>query len=630
MAHSPADSPMDYSNVDSDLRVKKTRASKPKVKTGCQTCKYVQVTDATRGSASSCGRGYKNEAKYVYRIRRVKCDETKPSCLRCVRFGHQCDGYSTKTPVKPASSKPSRTLVPKSPSASDSPRIEPSGFRPYHSYPVTQLCIAPKPSLFENQLEYQAFQSFCSRTSAQLTSPISVELWTRLMLQACETSPSIRHAVIAIGNQDPSSPSWPETSVGTLRHQFAFRQYNKSMCLLRRDVAGGIVDLKTTLIACLLFYCFESYHGHHDSATDQVYSGTKQIREWASSFYRTDENGRIRTRLGMENSPVVEEDILRAFQSLEIQVMTFADSRTREAHERYRHHGQASIDEMPSIFNNLEEARHMLELVIARSMHWLRSTMHLHNFSTPASSPSSSASSEADDSSPCSLFFDVDPPFEERLETQKEYERWDEAFKPLLNASRSRSAPHSHFLLASTLRLHWLAGYMSIASNISHSGLVNNGRFTTELEESVDIARILLDQPEESRPGGFVFDMQIIVPLMSVGWIYRHRGLRNMGIQLLQRSPRKEGTWDGIVVGKIMDWLCGIEELALRGEANSNTNEEKTSGKRKGDYVPEWAAARCIKISFDTMRREASVSCLQPVRDSPDSEEIRCEVVIPW
>lgn len=254
-------------------------------------------------------------------------------------------------------------------------------------------------------------------------------------------------------------------------------------------------------------------------------------------------------------------------------------------------------------------------------MHWLRSTMHLQNFSTP-SSPGGSPTSDSEDTGPCSLFFDVDPTFEERLETLKEYERWDDAFRPLLNHSRSRNAPHEEFLLASTLRLHWLAGYMSIASNNSHSSLVNDGRFTTELEELVDIARILLDQPQKSEDGGggtgFVFDMQIIVPLMTVGWIYRHRALRREAIQLLLRSPRKEGVWDGIVVGKIMAWLAGIEEEGLR------------PGDEDQDYVPEWAAARCIKMSFETARREASVSCLQPVRGSLIREEVRREVVIPW
>lgn len=31
----------DHSRLDIEVKVKKTRASKPKVKTGCQTCKFV-------------------------------------------------------------------------------------------------------------------------------------------------------------------------------------------------------------------------------------------------------------------------------------------------------------------------------------------------------------------------------------------------------------------------------------------------------------------------------------------------------------------------------------------------------------------------------------------------------------
>ncbi|KAL2070209.1 hypothetical protein VTL71DRAFT_13235 [Oculimacula yallundae] len=588
-------------DATADIKIKKTRASKPKVKTGCQTCK----------------------------IRRVKCDETKPSCVRCVRFGHQCDGYSNKSSSKSSSSKNSRTLVPKSPSQSPinlsrlssefsdigSPVTSPAAASPTKIYP------SPARLLFQTPYEYHAFQTFCSRTSHELSSEVSTDLWTRLMLQACETSASIRQAVISIGSLNVATPPWPESPVGTLRHQFAFRQYSKSLCLLRRDVAGGFCDLRTTLIACLLFYCFESYHGYHEMAVNQVYSGLKHIREWASSFCAPDESGKLRTKVASENPQVVEDDILRAFGNLEIQVMTYADGRTREAHEHYRHYGQASIDEMPEIFTSLEQARIMLELVIRRSMHWLRSTMHLQNFSTN-STPASSPTSDTEDSSPCLLFFDVDPTFEERLETLKEYERWDDAFMPLLNHSRKGSAPHEEFLLASSLRLHWLAGYMSIASNNSHSSLVNNGKFTTELEELVDIARILLANSTQGNSTNgttaYVFDMQIIVPLMTVGWVYRHRSLRREAIQLLLRSPRKEGAWDGMVIGKIMAWLAEIEEECLE------------AGDESDDYIPEWAAARCIKMDFDTVKREASVSCLQPIKGSLVGEERKREVLIPF
>jgi hypothetical protein len=441
------------------------------------------------------------------------------------------------------------------------------------------------------------------------------------MLQACETSPSIRHAVIALGALPPSPYSSSENGVGTLRHQFAFRQYNKALCYLRRDVAGGKHDLRTTLIASLLFYCFESMNGYHELAISQVYTGLKLIREWASSFYKPDKDGSRKIKEGSENPHEVEDDILRAFGGLEIQVMLYADGRTREAHEHYRRCGQASVDEMPTIFPDLDTARALLEIIIRRSMHWLRSTMHLHTFSTP--SPESGEGCEGEKKhgtgGPMSLFFDVDPTFSERLTTLAEYERWDAAFSPLLNHARSRSSPHSTFILASTLRLHWLAGYMSIASNNSRSALVNNGKYTILLQELVGIARLLLDEEEKNGNGtgeGWTFDMQIIVPLLTVGWVYRHRTLRREAIGLLLRSPRKEGVWDGIVVGKIMRWLAEIED-----EVEVEDGE--------GEFVSEEAMARCIRMSFDAAKREASVSCLQPVKGSLIGEERR-SVVIPW
>jgi hypothetical protein len=72
------------------------RRANPKTRTGCITCKYV----AQLGSCSSsqiqtaalifippqC-------AYIVHRIRRIKCDEGKPSCFRCTSTGRKCDGY---------------------------------------------------------------------------------------------------------------------------------------------------------------------------------------------------------------------------------------------------------------------------------------------------------------------------------------------------------------------------------------------------------------------------------------------------------------------------------------------------------------------------------------------------------
>ncbi|KAG0651528.1 Aspercryptin biosynthesis cluster-specific transcription regulator atnN [Hyphodiscus hymeniophilus] len=570
-------------------KFKRSRASKPKVKTGCLTCKFVPL---------------------------FVDDKAQPRlCKRCQKFGHQCDGYSKQSTTKASNSNGSRTLVPKSPTSPKSPDAF-SSATVGDAFPQN-----PSQKLFQNEREHRSFQHFCSQTLLQLSTYFNKELWTRLMLQACESSPSIRKAIIEIGALDLSSPRTPSSEVGTLRHQRAFRRYNKSICMMPRDVAGGRHDLRTTLIACLLFYCFESFHGYHELAVNQVYTGLKMIREWTTSFYRPNLEGKPLTKTGSETPYTVEDDILRAFGSLEIQVMSYTDGRKANIHEHYRHAGQTSIDEMPPVFHDLPQARALLELVIRRSMHWLRSTMHLHNFSA-ASSPSSPSSSPTTDGEdvdpPLSLFFDVNPTYEEQSATLREYERWDKAFQPLLTHARSRSACQETFLRASTLRLHWLSGYLSIASNNSRHTLVNDGRFTRELKELVDIARILLRETNRELDLGVVFDMQIIVPLMTVGWVYRHRALRREAIQLLLRSPRKEGVWDGYVVGRMMAWLADIEE------------ERLSFGEEEEEYVPEWAAARCIKMGFDTERREAHVSCLQPVKGSLTGEEIKREMKIPW
>ncbi|KAM3554906.1 hypothetical protein MY1884_005881 [Beauveria asiatica] len=63
-----SNSSLDSSPNDDQPRLRRKRWA-PKVKTGCVTC----------------------------RVRRVKCDETKPHCKRCTAYGYLCDGYLTPT-----------------------------------------------------------------------------------------------------------------------------------------------------------------------------------------------------------------------------------------------------------------------------------------------------------------------------------------------------------------------------------------------------------------------------------------------------------------------------------------------------------------------------------------------------
>ncbi|KAA8568375.1 hypothetical protein EYC84_007411 [Monilinia fructicola] len=118
------------------------RKGGPKVKTGCQTCK----------------------------IRRVKCDEAKPSCKRCVSTGRRCDGYATDL----------KRLSPEVQSVSEIQRI---------------------PTLLPGTVEERrAFQYFVSNTATELSGYFDSSFWEHLILQASVTEPSLRYAILDAWN----------------------------------------------------------------------------------------------------------------------------------------------------------------------------------------------------------------------------------------------------------------------------------------------------------------------------------------------------------------------------------------------------------------------------------------------
>jgi hypothetical protein len=112
------------------------RLGSRKTRTGCVTCK----------------------------ARRVKCDEGKPFCQRCVSAGRQCDGYPDAMP---------RT----------------KGLTNAVSL-VTPLRL--------KQHELQTLDYFVSVTAPQLSSSLDSSFWSHQLLQLCHAEPFVLEAVLSI------------------------------------------------------------------------------------------------------------------------------------------------------------------------------------------------------------------------------------------------------------------------------------------------------------------------------------------------------------------------------------------------------------------------------------------------
>jgi len=217
------------------------------------------------------------------RNRRVKCDETRPSCLRCRKYGTECGGYLPGRRRPPSSAYGSfatqaRALVPK-----DEGQLG------------GQLTFQPAMSLFETDLEHRYFRLFSDHIATEICPYFNPETWSRMILQACAADASIRHAAVAIGalgktyetaqagscavtGQKFTSPigfpaprvSIENRSVEEIvasanlateayeHHQTALEQYDKALKRMRKDISSGEQSLRTTLLICIIIVCFEA------------------------------------------------------------------------------------------------------------------------------------------------------------------------------------------------------------------------------------------------------------------------------------------------------------------------------------------------------------------------------------
>ncbi|KAJ5363942.1 uncharacterized protein N7496_009655 [Penicillium cataractarum] len=79
-------------------------------------------------NAKMGGVPYKSKGCNTCRRRKVRCDETKPECMRCVKNGHECLGYERRRVFIQGASKTSHTLAhrPRDPPAEQSSSSETS------------------------------------------------------------------------------------------------------------------------------------------------------------------------------------------------------------------------------------------------------------------------------------------------------------------------------------------------------------------------------------------------------------------------------------------------------------------------------------------------------------------------
>ena len=206
------------------------------------------------------------------RIRRVKCDEERPSCRRCRKYGIECNGYTTLVKFNPQLVQHSqlRPLVTKQHSKG---RLEPKQCFRTRLEPLSGLHSGPR---LTDQLEGRYFKYYCNERGARVPANCrSPTIWEKIIPQAGESEEFIGHAVAALGalsvsedlRRDALHPiqSVARSSSGSKpdsHYQYALTQYCKSLKMMQEGLQGRLWGRsRTTLVGSPHFSLSSRFRG---------------------------------------------------------------------------------------------------------------------------------------------------------------------------------------------------------------------------------------------------------------------------------------------------------------------------------------------------------------------------------
>lgn len=166
------------------------------------------------------------------RARKIKCDEGKPSCKRCISSRRVCHGYQD------TAAEHSLTW-----------------YRP------NQLSAG-------DQKEGRAFQFFTEMVGPVLSGPTDSYFWTHLVMQFSHFEPTMRHAVLSISSLYEEFARGSRITRQICGSTFAVRHYNSAIKQVK-----SASDEQTVLVLCVLFICIEYLQGDFDAALQHCRHG---------------------------------------------------------------------------------------------------------------------------------------------------------------------------------------------------------------------------------------------------------------------------------------------------------------------------------------------------------------------
>jgi hypothetical protein len=199
-------------------------------------------------------------------------------------------------------------------------------------------------------------------------------------MQISNLEPFVRDCIVSIGAlvrsldtevvQASQLQASKATELSKLHRQYAVMKYGKAVKLMHTVLLTA--ELKQMLVAFLLVFCFEILLNNRHPAISHLVSGQHLYRDWLTRAVSV--NNVLLPPTGSSLQPILEDELIDAFEHLDVQICTIYDSRPIHVHQRILRDSIERIRQMPLKFASLAEARGYLSLVMRRCQHFQATT----------------------------------------------------------------------------------------------------------------------------------------------------------------------------------------------------------------------------------------------------------------
>lgn len=486
------------------------------------------------------------------RIRKIKCDEGRPACQRCVSTGRSCDGYGIWDSTADAANFPNPSALSK-----DSNVI-------LRGLPYVSV-------LTKSTDETHYFEWFKCRALKKLPGAFILNFWNTLIFQASLDEPAVWHAVLTLSSvhKEEMSEDYGEMeskSGPDQQEQFMLQHYTNAIHHLEPHfLSKDKASVRVALITCLVFIHLEFLRGRFQTAQNHLQNGLKVLRELQVLCNTKD--GILISQASQNSS---DNWIVEAFSRIYIQVELFKHT--------YRHRCLVlhAPEHSPavSVFYCLEEAWKALERLLSRIIHLVERT-HQHQDSNDLDTKVSSKY------------------LEEHQLIQAELKRWVAVYQ--ISAKFVQSEDPWGVLS----RL--LSQYYTMACIMVNSCLwpddesifdAYNEQFVLILKHSIYMWKLISASPRE-RPLAWhrmdmsrsILDIGWIPPLYFVALKCRVHRVRLHSIRLIESAAHREGIWDSRIAARTARTVMEIEESDFYDHINILDNFPLSSYPEQQDFL---------------------------------------------